>query len=158
MFEDRSRGNKSQNLHFPSYFADRSDRNPVGFGQSGLGQTGLQQSFEVSHRESLDKAVPASTRPARPKALDRRQRLTPQPYGRMGLSYPQFQIGVGHLNAGTQENALAPTLRRGGPDRFQHFLRLPEVTGVVQRDTVAERGMARRHEAKELRGHQRLGL
>src|SRR5258705_13780934 len=69
------------------------------------------------------------------------QRLAKKTRRRTRLLHPKPEIGVGDLDAGPQQNPLASALRRRRPDRLQDFLRFPEISGIVERNPVAQRRM-----------------
>src|SRR6266851_2200931 len=102
----------------------------------------------------------ASTKPS-PAAVALRQSISSSPSASpkkprrcKGLVHPQPEIGVGDLDAGPQKDPLAAALGRRRPHRLQDFLRFPEISSVVEGNSVAQRRMPRRDEVLESRRHQ----
>ena len=150
-------GQKCKNLHFVSGSAERADRDPIGFGQRRLRQFGPQQAASAAVGNASAKPPPAPVALRTLSSLSSASASPNSRAGRVRLFHSQFQIGVGDLDAGPQQNPLASALGCGGPHRFQYFVALPEKSGIVQAQPVTQRRMARGHETIETRRHQRLG-
>src|SRR5713226_1359934 len=144
-------------MHFASYSADFAEFNPIRLGQHRLRQFGLQEGCERGGGKNIDESV-AGRRMAVAERIKLAQRLTKKPRRYMRLAHPEPEIAIGDLDAGPQQDPLASALRRRRPYRLQDLLRFPEISGVVERNSITQRRMPRRDETPESRRHQRLGL
>src|SRR6266516_4942708 len=112
---------------------------------AGWSQFGLQEGRERGSGKSIDEYV-AGRRCVAAKRIELGQRLAKIPRRRTRLLHPQPEIAVGDVDAGPQQDPLASALRRRRPHRLQDLLRFPEISGVVERNSVAQRRMPRRNE------------
>jgi len=78
------------------------------------------------------KPSPAATALRAPSALSSTNASPNSRRRGVRLLHPQAKIGVGDLDAGAQQDALATALRSSGPYRFQHLLGFPEISGIVE--------------------------
>ena len=96
---------------------------------------------EFGGRERIGKATGGLARLANSKFVEFGQSFIEKSNRRAGTTHLHFQVGVGDLDAGSQQNAIPPALRCDLPHRFEDLVRLPEEAGVVEREAVANGGM-----------------